>query len=158
MAAHASGRMVGGGLVLLGLAAAASAMAIDLDPSGGWGARLFPLIGSAAILAAGLAELAAAGRIPAPASSDHAPSDLRAVAAMVALALAYVWIMGHLGYLISTALAAPLALALFGIRRPAALLAGAVLAPLAYHLVFFRALGVFPPMGDWFDLLDVVAL
>ena len=158
MTAHASDRAVGGGLVLLGLAAAAFAMAIDLDSSGGWGARLFPLIGSAAILAAGLAELAGAGRMPAPATSDDPPSDPRAVAAMIALALAYIWTMGHLGYLISTALAAPLALALFGIRRPAALLVGAILAPLAYHLIFFRALGVFPPIGDWFDLLDVVDL
>ena len=59
--------------------------------------------------------------------------------------------------MIATAVAAPLALWIFGVRSVVGLSAAAALCPAVYHMVFFELLGVFPPLGRWFDLLDVIA-
>ena len=45
---------------------------------------------------------------------------------------------------------------LFGMRSPLWLLVTAIICPAIYHLIFFVLLGVFPPFGEWFDLLDVL--
>ena len=143
------------GLVGLGLVFAAASLAIDLGPQGGWGARVFPLIGSVALIALGVPELVQArGSAPRLPVDADAPRELAAVAALLALSVAYVWAMARFGYLIPTALVAPAAMRLFGVRRPVWLLVAALAAPAAYDLIFFRALGVFPPLGDWFDLTD----
>ena len=143
-------RAVGAGLVALGLGAAATSLAIPLDQYGGWGARLFPLGAGATMASCGLAELRRTG--PGIDLGGHGP----AIAGMLAVSVAYVLLMAQMGYLIATGLAAPAILWIFGIRRPAPLLAFALACPVAYHLVFFEALGVFPPLGRRFDLLDVV--
>ncbi len=150
---------VGGGLVLLGIAAGASALLIPLGSDGGWGARLFPMIAAGTLAMTGVAEALVhpGARRPAPsADAPHEGEPLMPVLLIAILAVVYVWLMGRVGYLISTAAVVPPALWLFGIRRPAALLAAAVALPLALHFAFFRALGVFPPLGRWVDLLDLV--
>ncbi len=145
-------RTVAVALILLGVGATFTSMNIALDQYGRWGARIFPLAGSLSLVALGLAELWGARGKPAPTlDRQHLP----AIFALLALAVAYVWVMAQFGYLISTALAAPLALWIFGVRNVIGLLAAAVLCPAAYHLIFFELLGVFPPFGRWFDLLDV---
>ncbi|WP_420348920.1 tripartite tricarboxylate transporter TctB family protein [Pelagibius sp.] len=147
--------VVGAVLTAFGALALIGSFGINPDPDGGWGARIFPLAGSASLLVLGLLEvmkgLTAGETAPPPATPQ-----LSAVFALLLLSLAYVWLMAKLGYLISTALAAPLALWLFGVRNLFALLTAALLCPLLYHLVFFVGLGVFPPLGAWFDLLDVI--
>jgi hypothetical protein len=80
---------------------------------------------------------------------------LMQIAAALALSLFYVWIISKLGYLISTAIVAPSILLLFGIRNPLGLLIAAIVCPAVYHALFFMGLGVFPPYGEWFDLLDL---
>ena len=82
----------------------------------------------------------------------------RGVALLLGLAVLYVLGIDRVGYLVATALAAPAAFALFGVRRPLPLLAAAVVVPLALYLAFFRVLGVFPPLGAWFDLTDHLPL
>lgn len=139
-------------LTLFSIAALVASMQIEKDPGGGWGARIFPLLGSGTLLIVGVLELRAAllGRV-----SQSEPVK-PPVWLLLALAIGYVWLMSKVGYLFSTALAAPLALWIFGIRRPLGLLLAAVLCPALYHLVFFELLGVFPPLGEWIDLLDIL--
>ncbi|SFI25461.1 tripartite tricarboxylate transporter TctB family protein [Jannaschia pohangensis] len=146
--------IVGAVLTVFGIAALVACFQIDLDRDGGWGARIFPLAAAGALVVLGLVELAKGLRegraIPLPAF------DGWAVTGLLILALGYAWAIGLVGYLVSTAIAAPLALLLFGIRDWRGLLAAAVLCPVIYHLIFFVGLGVFPPYGRWFDLLDVI--
>ncbi|WP_300014320.1 tripartite tricarboxylate transporter TctB family protein [uncultured Roseobacter sp.] len=144
-------RTVGIALILLGIGATAASMGIALDQYGRWGARLFPLCASGVLILLGIVELQSGQKPPRP---EH--RHLTHIAALLVLALCYVWLMSRFGYLISTAVAAPAALWIFGIRNPVGLLAAAFMCPAAYHMIFFEMLGVFPPLGRWFDLLDVV--
>ncbi|MEM1045194.1 MAG: tripartite tricarboxylate transporter TctB family protein [Pseudomonadota bacterium] len=147
------GRFIGLVLVLVGAGALLASLQIPLDQYGQWGARIFPLIAGLAILVTGLAELWEGPAIrPGSTGGGHTARVL----ALLALAIAYVWALSKVGYLISTAVTAPLGLWLFGVRRPIGLLAAALLCPVAYHLIFFEALGVFPPLGEWIDLLDLI--
>ncbi|WP_343035274.1 tripartite tricarboxylate transporter TctB family protein [Parasulfitobacter algicola] len=140
-------------LILLGIGATFTSMTIALDQYGRWGARIFPLAGSLSLIALGLTELwNTKGKPTSSLSREHLP----AIAALLLLSLAYVWVMAKFGYLISTGLAAPLALWIFGVRSKTGLAAAAVLCPAVYHMIFFKLLGVFPPLGRWFDLLDVL--
>lgn len=145
--------LVGGALILFGIGATIASFGIALDQYGRWGARVFPLAGALSILLLGVIEVFNARR----ASVDtNALSDLPAIFALLVLSLAYVWLMARFGYLISTAIAAPLALWIFGVRSVLGLGLAAILCPAIYHMIFFVGLGVFPPLGDWFDLLDVL--
>ena len=143
-------RVVGVALILVGIGATVASLGISLDQYGRWGARFFPLAGSLALVILGAAELR---------KTRGAPLDRRhwfAIGALLLLSLSYVWTISAVGYLIATAIAAPLALLIFGVRSVLGLCAAAVLCPAIYHLIFFDLLGVFPPLGRWFDLLDVV--
>ncbi|WP_318167829.1 tripartite tricarboxylate transporter TctB family protein [Roseobacter sp.] len=144
-------RVVGVALILIGIGATLTSMGIALDQYGRWGARLFPLAGSAALILLGVAEFRnAAG------ASVVERRHLPTVAALLVVSVGYVWAISAVGYLIATAAAAPAALAIFGVRYPLRLAAAALLCPLGYHVVFFELLGVFPPLGRYFDLLDVI--
>ncbi|MEJ6388740.1 tripartite tricarboxylate transporter TctB family protein [Gymnodinialimonas ulvae] len=146
------GVVIGAVLIVISIAALVASFQIDKDPGGGWGARIFPLAGSGALSIVGLLELRS-GQI----ASVNAPTKVNpSIWALLILALGYVWLISKIGYLLSTGLVAPLALWVFGIRRPIALLLAALLCPAIYHLVFFELLGVFPPYGKWFDLLDIL--
>lgn len=139
-------------LTVFSIAALVASFQIEKDPGGGWGARIFPLFGSGALLMVGLLEFRSALQGTVPESKPAAPS----VWLLLGLALGYVWLIGKIGYLFSTALVAPITLWIFGIRRPSALLLAAIVCPAVYHLIFFELLGVFPPYGQWIDLLDIL--
>lgn len=146
--------IVGAVLSLFGIAATVASLQIDLDHDGGWGARIFPLAGAVSLGVLGGVEFLKGLRESRPVPMPDI--DLKAIAGLLALAVAYALAMGAIGFLLSTAIVAPLALMLFGIRDWRGLLAGAVLCPSIYHLIFFEGLGVFPPYGRWFDLLDLI--
>ena len=164
MDAASHGRAAGLVLAALGLAACLGALAIDEGlGAGSWGPRTVPLLAGAALLVAGLADAASAGGpgtgagARAPAERDAAPDadgDPRLVGALLGVFVLYALLMARTGYVVSTAVAAVAAFALFGARRPLALVAAGALCPLGLHLVFFRLLGTFPPRGAWFDVLD----
>ena len=145
---------VGAAICAFGMAALAASFGVGSTSWGGESARLFPMVMSLAIAAMG-GQLAFNGlrRAPPVARPGREVSD---AARLLLLGLLYVLAIGKVGYLVATAFAAPAALAIFGVRSVAGLIAAAVLCPVAYHLVFFVALGVFPPYGSWFDLLDVL--
>ena len=156
-------RAVGLTLAGLGIAAIIGSLLIGEGlGSGSWGPRMVPLLAAATVLAAGLAEMATVKRTAPIVAEGIAPAadagDRRLALGLFAVALAYAWLMGRIGYMAATALAAPAAFALYGLRRPAVLLAAAILYPLVLHLVFFRLLAAFPPRGRWFDLTDWLPL
>ena len=78
------------------------------------------------------------------------------VSLLVVLALIYHQAIVKFGYLIPTAITAPIVLAFFGVRSPAGLIVSAILCPIVFHLIFFKLLGVFPPYGEIFDVLDLI--
>ena len=160
-----SSHALGVALALLGLAAAGAALSIGGWGEGNWGPRTVPLLAAATLVAAGLATARAPSIARPPLAVEGEPvpprggaADEATVAWLLALAVGYVLLIDRVGYLVATALVAPAAFWLFGARRPLVLLAASTLVPLALHVVFFRLLGVFPPLGAWFDALDHVPL
>ncbi|MDB6179509.1 tripartite tricarboxylate transporter TctB family protein [Paracoccus sp. Z330] len=142
-------------MVIIGALVLKIAMEIEITEQGGIGPRVFPVAGGGAILMLGVIQTLHAIRTPLAESDLPRWRHMMPVLLLCALAIGYLFAITMLGYLIGTAISAPLALLLFGVRSPLALLAAAVLCPAIYHLVFFVGLGVFPPYGAWFDLLDV---
>ncbi len=137
-------------LALIGALALVASLRIDPDPDGGQGARVFPLISAVVLMILGTLETLTASR-----TAAVRPGRQLRVLLLLALALAYVFGIGLIGYLAATAIAAPLAILLFGRGHPLELLAACLLCPIVYHLLFFVGLGVFPPDGAWFDLQDL---
>ena len=149
-----SGTVIGAVLTCLGVAAVVASLAINKDADGGWGARIFPLIGAGALVILGVLEFRKGYLSPPQVSGEAAP--MKRMLALLAVSLVYVWLIGKFGYLISTGGTAILTLMIFGVRNPVALGIAAILCPAIYHVIFFVMLGVFPPYGEWFDLLDVI--
>lgn len=143
-------------IALLGLGALWGALQIPEPLPGEVGAGLFPLLISVALIVLGSARATSSLLQRAEAGAMPLRREILEVSGLALLSLVYWWAIGAFGYLLATAAAAPLALFAFGIRRPGALILSALLCPLIYHLVFFEALGVFPPYGEIFDLLDVL--
>ena len=157
----AEARPLGLALAALGVGACVAALSIGGWGADAWGPRTVPLLAALTLVAAGTAIAFPSAAAPPGAAEGKAPSHdpggVR-VAMLLGLAVLYVLAIDRVGYLVATTLAAPTAFALFGVRRPAVLVAAALLVPLALHLVFFRVLGVFPPLGRWFDLVDHLPL
>lgn len=76
------------------------------------------------------------------------------VLVLFAVALVYQQSLRWFGYLLPTALVAPIVLSLFGVRNWKGLVLSVFICPLVFHIIFFELLGVFPPFGEVFDLLD----
>ena len=73
---------------------------------------------------------------------------------LVILAVLYHQSVLRFGYELPTAITAPVVLWLFGVRNKFGLALSAILYPLIFHILFFKLLGVFPPFGTVFDLID----
>ena len=73
---------------------------------------------------------------------------------LFAIALIYQQSFRWFGYVLPTAIVAPVVLYLFGVRNWVGLAISVVACPFAFHIIFFELLGVFPPYGEVFDLLD----
>ena len=170
-------RPLGAALVAVGAASTAAALSIG-GWDGEWGPRTVPLLAAVTLVLSGIAVARSpSSPPPLPPSTARPPRAVEGepvatpptpgteatggeggVAWLLALAVLYVLLVDRVGYLVATALAAPAAFALFGVRRPLPLIAAALVVPLALHLAFFRVLGVFPPLGAWFDLTDLLPL
>ena len=143
-------------LLLIGAGAMVASIDIPRDPDGGLGARVFPMISSGALILLGILGSLAGLKEVAPQKAKTSNKVLVQIAILLLLSLFYVWLISKLGYLISTALVAPMILMLFGIRNALGLTIAAIVCPIIYHAIFFIVLGVFPPYGEWFDLLDLL--
>lgn len=141
-------------LLATGAVAVTASFWIPLDYDGSMGARVFPLISAGTLLLFG-------GLMLRPVKSTTQATEPQSRVPpgpfmLLGLIVAYLWLIAKFGYLISTGLVTPAALWLFGIRRPDGLAFAALAAPIIFHLIFFKALGVSPPYGAWFDLLDLI--
>jgi len=97
-------------------------------------------------------------RAPSNGESDTANDNNSTldILALFAVALLYQQSIRWFGYLLPTAIAAPVVLYMFGVRSRIGLAISVVLCPLVYHIIFFVLLGVYPPFGEVFDLLDMI--
>lgn len=146
-------RLVGGILLMVGGVASYLSWHVGATPWGGESARLFPLIISLAIAAMSLLLLVQSfGPVREALSLGK---ETRDVVFLSLIGIAYIALISKVGYLLATGLCAPLGFWIFGVRSWMGLILAALLCPLAYHLIFFVALGIFPPYGEWFDLLDL---
>ena len=89
-------------------------------------------------------------------ASPASGRSFKTVLGLIIIALLYQQAIGLLGYEVSTAIAGPVVLLLFGVRNKAGILLSIILFPLAFHLVFFTLLGVFPPIGSYWDLMEFI--
>ncbi len=100
------------------------------------------------------------GALRSPTSNDKSQSAennaVLEILALFAIALLYQHSIRWFGYVLPTAITAPVVLYMFGVRSKIGLAVSVVLCPLIYHIIFFELLGVFPPFGEVFDLLDAI--
>ena len=73
---------------------------------------------------------------------------------LFAIALIYKQSFRCFGYVLPTAITAPVVLYIFDVRSRIGLAISVIVCPLIFHIIFFELLGVFPPYGEVFDLLD----
>jgi len=129
-------------------------LGMDTVSSDSHGAQIFPLIGSLLVLVFGLVEIIRAVR--GNDSSVRLSNRPVIIFNLLLLCGTYLWGIHYFGYVLATAIAAPLIFWLFGNRTPLTLLAASFVIPFVFHLLFFELLGVFPPYGQWFDFLDLL--
>lgn len=139
--------LTGSTVLLFGAAAFGMSFTIGNVTWGGESSRLFPMIVSFALMCFG-ARLVLTG-VRGPASPIELSPEIWRVIGLALLGILYVAAIGRIGYIISTGIAAPVALWIFGVRSRAGLAVAALLCPLIYHLVFFVALNVYPPYPSW---------
>lgn len=149
-------------MVAMGLAFLLSAFSIDVLVDGGIAPRIFPLGASLLITGLGCLQVMSAR----PRTTDKTnevvgavkqdPSSALPLSGLFVVSIVYALSINYVGYLLATAFIAPIAFYLFGIRSKLGLMLTFFLCPVVFHLIFFFGLGVFPPYGQWFDLLDVI--
>ena len=147
-------------LLLLSLVALWGAWQVPQAAPGETWAGLVPFGAALALL--GLSLLLVAGGLRTASNGQEidnqqsAATGTREILTLFLIALIYQQSFRWFGYLLPTAIAAPVVLYLFGVRNRAGLVASVILCPLVFHIIFFELLGVFPPYGEVFDLLDVI--
>ena len=150
----------GAALACLGAALFAATAWIDFDQSGLVGPRAVPRMVCGAMIALGLVlALGPVLRAGRPVAVDAAMEEsgdegghVWRAAAVIALGLLYVPLLGAFGYLVSTALEAAAVLLLFGLRSPVRVVGGAVLVACLWYVAFVKLMGVFDPPGSVFSL------
>ena len=150
-------RHAGEGLVtaLIGAFAVWGASLVPPPPEGETWAGVLPM-GAAIFLTLSGLWMAVAGMRMAS-GPDRTPAfDKTAIGVLALFAVSLLYQQGivNFGYELPTAIAGPIALWMFGVRNKVGLALSALLFPLAFHVVFFRLLGAFPPFGEVFDLMD----
>ncbi|MTI02658.1 tripartite tricarboxylate transporter TctB family protein [Roseibium sp. RKSG952] len=145
------------GLVLatLSLVAVWGAWQVPAASPGDTWAGIVPFAASVALLFLSILLILGASRQTAgiaPVSTDKGAAFQ--VIALFVIALIYQQSFRWFGYLLPTAIVAPVVFYMFGVRSWTGLVSSAVLCPLIFHIIFFVLLGVFPPYGEVFDLLS----
>lgn len=143
-------------LALLSLMAAWGAWQVPAAGPGDTWAGIVPFAAALALLA--LSGLVILGGMRAtegsPDEAEGGDTAILDIVILFAVALLYQQSLRWFGYVLPTAIVAPVVFRIFGVRNWIGLAASAVLCPLAFHVVFFELLGVFPPHGEVFDMLD----
>lgn len=139
-----SPKLLGGAIALVGGGAILGALFIGAGAAA-WGPRTAPMLAGTVMVVAGLAAMIERAE---PQQSDVPARELHAVY-LVLLTVGYILSIGVVGYILATAIAAPVFLWLFGTRRLGRLVTAAILCPTALHVFFFEILGIFPPRAVW---------
>ncbi|CUH44607.1 tripartite tricarboxylate transporter TctB family protein [Ruegeria atlantica] len=151
MRAYAEGLV----LALISIVAIWGAWQVPAASPGDTWAGIVPFSASIALLfLSGLLLLSAVRQ---PAGDTGQEQDNGATLQIIGLfiiALIYQQSFRWFGYLLPTAIAAPVVFYFFGVRSWIGLAVSVVLCPLIFHLIFFVLLGVYPPYGEVFDLLS----
>lgn len=146
-------------VALIGLGAVWGAYQVPPAQDGETWAGLVPMVVAVGLTLGGV--LMVIGKLKEVAVSSvgtvaQSSSTVKTVIAVAVLAFVYQYAMVAFGYLLPTALIAPVMLYIFGIRSVVGLAVSMVLCPLVFHLLFFELLGVFPPYGSVFEPLDLI--
>ncbi|MEX0349370.1 MAG: tripartite tricarboxylate transporter TctB family protein [Paracoccaceae bacterium] len=124
------------------------------SPGDTW-AGIVPFSASVALLfLSGLMLVGAARHAASGVTQKEDDSATLQIVGLFIIALLYQQSFRWFGYLLPTAIVAPVVLYIFGVRSWIGLGLSVVLCPLIFHLIFFVLLGVFPPYGEVFDLLS----
>ena len=150
-------------VAVIGIGAIWGAWQVPASAANETWAGLVPMIIACSLLLLGCAMvLARALEVPVSAVAEgkqarfRMPADVLAVLGLLGLSLAYYQLIQLFGYLLATAIVAPMMLFAFGVRGYTGLAISIVLCPLFFHIIFFELLGVYPPYGELFDLLDLI--
>ena len=143
-------------LALLSLLAIWGAWQVPAASPGDTWAGIVPFAASVALLA--LSSLLLLNGLRAT-QTDHGVTEghdtgTMDILVLFAIALFYQQSFRWFGYILPTAIVAPVVLYIFGVRSWIGLAVSVVACPLIFHIIFFELLGVFPPYGEVFDLLD----
>lgn len=158
-------RNIADGLIvaLIGLGAVWGAYQVPSAQDGETWAGLVPMVVAVGLTLGGVLmviEKLKAGAVcrseTASATTLEDTSTFKTVIGVAILAFVYQYAMVAFGYLLPTALIAPVILYLFGVRSVVGLAVSMVVCPLVFHLIFFELLGVFPPYGSVFEPLDLI--
>ncbi|WP_372573597.1 tripartite tricarboxylate transporter TctB family protein [Ruegeria jejuensis] len=143
-------------LALLSLVAIWGAWQVPAASPGDTWAGIVPFAASVALLAlSGVVLLNGLRATHAgQASADGGDSGTLDILILFAVALIYQQSFRWFGYVLPTAIVAPVVLYIFGVRNWIGLAASVIACPLIFHIIFFELLGVFPPYGEVFDLFD----
>jgi len=153
--------VVGALLIATGAFVIHQAFQIPVTRVAGWGPRAFPVLAASGVMLAGLLVLVSGLRgggaqAQAAAPDQAAGGAVLSVLGLVLLGSGYIWLLDKIGYLLATAVVTPAAFWLFGVRRPLPLVVATLACPIAYQVIFFEMLWVYPPRGEWIDLVDLL--
>ncbi|WP_170546006.1 tripartite tricarboxylate transporter TctB family protein [Ruegeria arenilitoris] len=142
-------------LALISLFALWGAWQVPAPSPGDTWAGIVPFSAALALLAlSGVMLLGATRQTAGDTGNDQDSGATLQIIGLFIIALVYQQSFRWFGYLLPTAIAAPVVLSIFGVRSRIGLALSVVLCPLIFHLIFFVLLGVFPPYGEVFDLLS----
>ncbi len=143
-------------LALLSLVAIWGAWQVPAASPGDTWAGIVPFAASVALLAlSGLVLMNGLRLVQArQAAVEEGDTGTLNILILFAIALIYQQSFRWFGYVLPTAITAPVVLYIFGVRSRIGLAISVIVCPLIFHIIFFELLGVFPPYGEVFDLLD----
>ncbi len=143
-------------LALLSLVAIWGAWQVPAASPGDTWAGIVPFAASVALLAlSGLVLMNGLRLVLArQAAVEEGDTGTLNILILFAIALIYQQSFRWFGYVLPTAITAPVVLYIFGVRSRIGLAISVIVCPLIFHIIFFELLGVFPPYGEVFDLLD----
>ncbi|RBW55376.1 tripartite tricarboxylate transporter TctB family protein [Ruegeria sp. A3M17] len=151
MRAYAEGLV----LALISIVAIWGAWQVPAASPGDTWAGIVPFSASIALLfLSGLLLLGAVRQTAGDTGQEQDSGATLQIIGLFIIALIYQQSFRWFGYLLPTAIAAPVVLYFFGVRSWISLAVSVVLCPLIFHLIFFVLLGVYPPYGEVFDLLS----
>ncbi len=87
-------------------------------------------------------------------ADDKSLNTHPSVIGLLLLSIAYYLLIIWFGYILSTAVMAPIILYAFKVRNRLGLAMSSIICPAVFYMIFFVGLAVYPPYGEVFDIMD----